>query len=142
MSNYFSECTSVLLPPTLAEVKECINRRGILSGDDSSGKYLVWFGSYMGDSNRRETLQALRPPSKDVFIGRQETSHFPSWIEYPWAEVASAWDKCQTLLLLCNVKKPFTLLFCMVKFQYIILPRRYSGKLYGGRSPGILQNSQ
>ena len=48
------------------------NRRGIVSGDNSSGKYLVWFGSYTGGSKHRETLRVLRPQFKDVFKGRRE----------------------------------------------------------------------
>ena len=61
-------------------------RRGIVSGDDGSGKYLVWFGSYMRDSKQRETLRALRPLCKDVFKGRRETSHFPSCLKHPWVQ--------------------------------------------------------
>ena len=32
---------------TVVHNKERINRRGIVSCDDGSGKYLVWFGSYL-----------------------------------------------------------------------------------------------
>ena len=40
------------------ESKERINRRGIVSGDDGSGKYLVWFGSYTGDSNPQRKAES------------------------------------------------------------------------------------
>ena len=61
---------SVSYDHNMGEGKEhAYTRRGIVSGDDGSGKYLVWFGSYTGDSKHRETLRALRPLCKDVFKG-------------------------------------------------------------------------